>query len=675
MKKHSTTPGVGDDGNYTLVYNAASTFTYDGGIQTILGSGTYGILELTGGEKRIFALDLADANPPDADDGASGLGTQIAAGNVEATTMNSNAKLVVSGDGGNASLDIAGGTLNGAVDITGNDNGSATIITSNGTGANITFNGAVNIAGNTDKPGKIDINGAGVVTIANTGSLVLGGNNTGAILDMAAGSHLNVVGQITNQQTDPTNLVLNNSNAGSTITYAGGQTALATVATHPYSHVVIGGAVGLAGNAYVAGSMELQTGGVFNTIKGGASSDSKDIDDYNKIVFTTNTANLVNENNQDCGEVRGIVARNAWNNTTLYSFNNIATSLKFATSSTSSDKEIGFFVLPNTGPTFKDDQWNVGNQENYVHIARRYIQPYAPNGPVDIAVGTLSMGYTGSERNPNANDDFGGFELNKGYRTFEGQNATNADLLSTAVTETQTDNECFYIAKAANVTSFGEPTYENLASNVATTSQLLITQNAPALITSIRNGRWSDPQTWSAGAQPISSDFVELNHKVWTGDGIGYFDGTGSRKYAKAEHEGAGVNEISTGVYQLAAKLTLMPATSGTSSTPGGGLFIGQSRGGTPSLGTDETGSANDGIYVFGDVINDNTTLAGSGFGSDYGTGGVAYLNAPHSAADLQGIYISPANNTELLKNIFRAKTLENKGSATNFGVAEIGTE
>lgn len=653
-EKHSTTPGIGDDGNYTLTYATGSTFTYDGtNPQTILGgNGTYATLSLTGGEKRIYALDLANANPPGTTDGSSGLGTQLAAGNVVATVMNSatGADLLVSGNGGDVSLNISGGTLAGDVDITGNDNGSATIATNNPTGTPINFDGDVAISGTPGHAGTIDINGTGDVNIGTTGSLALGDAN--AVLDMASGSHLNVEGTITNGATDPTNLVLNNTSGGSTITYAGGQTALPTSAANPYSNVVIGGNVGLGGNAYVAGGMELQTGSEFNTIKGGATPGSINVNDYNKIVFSTETANLVNIDANDCGEVRGIVARSAWNTSTTYSFNNVATSLQFAATPGSS-QEAGFFVLPGTPTTFRDAQWtNVGTNPGQIHIINRFIQPYVQNGPVTIAAGTLSMGYTTGERTA------AGFEDAIGtYRTFEGESATNADLLSTG---DESAPGCFYIAQATSVTSFGEGTYSNLASNVATVSQLLITQNAPALITSVRNGRWSDPQTWNVGAQPISSDFVELSHKIWTGDGVGYLQGAGSRKFSKAEHEGAGVNSLGS-AYQLSAKLTL---------NDGAGLFIGQAVKGTNVGGVaGETGNVNDGIYTFGEVINNNTADATGSF-SPTGTG-VGALPIDFDATGLHGIYVAPANTG----NIFRATTLDNKGSATNFGIAEVGSD
>ncbi|NLJ15096.1 MAG: hypothetical protein GX372_07600 [Ignavibacteria bacterium] len=683
-EKHSTTPGVSDDGNYTLTYNASSTFVYDGDSpQTILGSGKYGILRLTGnGEKRIFALHLATDNPPfGAGSGTSNKGTQLAAGNVEATTMNSDASaaLLVSGNGGAASLDIAGGILNGAVDITGNGNGSATIITSNGTGTDITFNAAVEINGAAGNEGKIDINGAGNVNIGSTGTLTLGDANS--VLDMATGSHLNIDGTIANHNTgDPTNLRLDNSGTGSTITYTGatsGQTALSTSADNPYSHVVIGGTVGLAGDAYVAGGMELQTGGEFNTIKGSATPGSINVNDYNKIVFTTETANLVNENDQDCGEVRGIVARSAWDMATTYRFNNVATTLQFGALPAPTGQEVGFFILPGQAPTFRDDQWSVapsqiGDQEGQVHIIPRHIQAYTQGGHATIVAGSLAMGYTSGERGT------AGFEPDKGYRTFEGQSTTNADLLSTG-TETVSP-QCFYVAQATSVTRFGEAAYSNLATDVATSSQLLITQNAAAVIASVRNGRWSDPETWNVGAQPISSDFVELSHKVWTGDGIGFLTTTNHggtpRKYARAEHQGAGVNNLGS-AYQLAAKVTLLPAvTTGDNLTPGGGLFIGQAHAGNPGGAAGETGVANDGIYTFGLVINNNNQTASGSFASTLpGTGlpvGALQAGTGTLADGLHGIYIAPDNDN----NIFRATTLNNNsGSATNFGIAEIGSD
>ncbi len=662
-EKHSTTPGVGDDGNYTLTYATGSTFTYDGtNPQTILGgNGTYATLSLTGGEKRIYALDLANANPPGTTDGSSGLGTQLAAGNVVANVMNSatGANLLVSGSGGSASLNISGGTLAGAVSITGNTGGSATVITNNATGTPINFDGAVAITGVLGGTGTVDINGAGNVNIGTGGSLALDSEN--AILDMAEGSHLNVQGTITNNATNPTNLVLNNNNNGSTITYAGGQVALATVASNPYSNVVIGSYVDLGGNAYVAGDMTLNSGSLFSTLKkgSGAMPGSTDINDYYKIVFTEEDANLVTGSGT-CGEVRGIVARSAWNTSTTYSFNNVATSLRFGVDPTTG-QEAGFFVLPGTEPDYRDNTWptaSIGTGIGQIHIINRFIQPYVQNGPVTIAAGTLSMGYTTGERTA------AGFEDGKGYRTFEGESTTNADLLSTG-DEAQDANNCFYVAQATGVTSFGEAAYSNLASNVAVGSQLLITQNAPALITSVRNGRWSDPLTWNTGTQPISSDFVELSHKIWTGDGVGYLAGAGSRKFSRAEHQGAGVNNLGS-AYQLSAKLTL---------NDGAGLFIGQAIAGNSGSYTGETGVVNDGIYTFGDVINNNTTAAGGSFvPNPGGTGGVTALSGGTTGTDatgLNGIYVVPANTG----NIFRATTLDNKGSATNFGIAEVGSD
>ncbi|NLJ15097.1 MAG: hypothetical protein GX372_07605 [Ignavibacteria bacterium] len=397
-----------------------------------------------------------------------------------------------------------------------------------------------------------------------------------------------------------------------------------------------------------------------NTRKGSAAGLITDRGDYNRIIFTRNPIASC-ANNMNNSEIIGIVARNTWNNTINYRFNNNETGMQFANASPNNNREmVGFFVIPEILPT-KIGTWtesatapNINNDDR--EILHRLIEIVVEDDNrtqsstiFNIAGNSLQFKYTNNDRTY-----FPAYPSTKQIRIFEGYGNTSTQppmALTPYIDEEQINS--YYVAQLNSVTSIGGTPANANSNDIAEASQIIIAQNTVGKITSVRNGRWSDPQTWDAGSQPTILDTAVIRHAIWTGDGLGYIAGTNSRIWDRAEHDVIGSEN---GITKLVAVTRL---------ENNGVLFIGNSRG-SGANNINATSGINNSIYDFGIIINENTLTSAN-------LGDINELsNTGTDLTGFHGIYITEGSK---LNNIFRAINVSNSGNIVNYGILEIGKE
>lgn len=488
--------------------------------------------------------------------------------------------------------------------------------------------------------------------------------NQNSYLQLLAGA------EIHNNSTEKTNMSFNASTSPATIEYNDGEIMptvdvnfdQASQMGNAYGRVIINGNTTLPdGDIYIAGNVNnaltINNNINVNTKKRSVVGTSTNRGDYNRIIFTRNPITSY-ANNINNAEIIGIVTRNTWNNTISYRFNNNETGMQFGNASPNNNREmVGFFVVPEVLPS-KIGDWtesatlpSVNNDDR--EILHRLIELVIEDDNrtqsstiFNIAENSLQVKYTNNDRTY--------FSSTKQIRIFEGYGNTSNEpplALSKYINEEQTNG--YYVAKLNSVTSIGGTSVNASYNDIAEASQIIIAQNIASIVTSIRNGRWSDPGTWDAGSQPMLADTAVLRHAVWTGDGLGYITGTNSRVWDRAEHDVIGSEN---GITKLVAVTKL---------ENNGILFIGNSRG-TGADNLNGTSGINNSIYDFGIIINNNTNLSTV-------LGDINELsNTGTDLTGFQGIYITEGSK---LNNIFRAINVNNSGNIVNYGILEIGKE
>lgn len=500
-------------------------------------------------------------------------------------------------------------------------------------------------------------------------------NDNFAKLIMNQNSYLQLLSgaEIHNNSIERTNMSFNASTSPATIEYNAGE-IMPTVDVNfdqvsqmgnAYGRVIINGSATLPnGDIYIAGNVDnaltINNNITVNTKKGSVAGTSTNREDYNRIIFTRNPITSY-ANNINNSEIIGIVARNTWNNTTNYRFNNNETGMQFANASPIDNREmVGFFVVPEILPS-KIGDWtesatlpNVNDNDR--EILHRLIELVIENDNriqsstiFNIVENSLQVKYTDNDRTY-----FPTYPSTKPIRIFEGYGNTSNEppmALTRYINEEQING--YYVAKLNSITSIGGISFSTNNNDIAEASQIIIAQNIATKVTSVRNGRWSDPETWDAGSQPMLADTAVIKHSIWTGDGLGYITGTNSRVWDRAEHDLLGSEN---GLTKLVAVTRL---------ENDGVLFIGNSRG-SGADNINATSGINNSIYDFGIIINENTNPSTN-------LGDMNELSS--TGTDLtgfQGIYITKGSE---LNNIFRAINVSNSGNIVNYGILEVGKE
>jgi hypothetical protein len=470
---------AGGDRIYT-----GSTVTYDGGTATTgaatqivaaenTGNGT-GYNDLVFSENALKTL-------------SSGLAYVGGTTDVLATSAGSG----VSIDGATSALQAVGAftQATGAGDYSLN-NGGLTDLEGDGNiiDANLAVNNGTLTLGDGSNAYSTTINNAGSLNLANAAT---------AVLNVDASATMNVNGGFTNL-----NLARDNQTfAGtSTVDYQDGASDVVTTApTNPYGNFIISNTAdispknngGTEDDINVATSFEMSGGSDLVMI--GATDGA--------VNFTNATSGNVTYAGQE--EVIGRFRRtHAFADAGTYVFGNAGTSMNFATA-------------PTTGTYFEVNMNKDGSTENYDNtrdVDRDVNLAYDNTG----WTGTAQVGYTA--------DDIPGTWI-AGYtedqiRYLEGNADPENERIATGnayVRNTAGSGPNGFSTVALPGMTYAAADLDFDTDAGFFSSNELILRAGPGVVVSINPGRWSNPDTWDSGAEPLSFDSVVVRHNVWAG--------------------------------------------------------------------------------------------------------------------------------------------------------------
>lgn len=561
-----------------------------------------------------------------------------------------------------STVDIASGDFN----IEGQGNGifNGVVTIANGAmnmnavaNGNATYNANVNI----NNAGLFLLNGAGTATFeaASTVAVAAGGtlrsndgvagqidingnlslaNDATALLDLGDNTQMFVAGAFTNALDLRTNMLFGD---GSTVTYDGavGQAIMTTVTTNPgndYFNLSILGAAGNKVPVNNATSPNINLRGDFTLGNAG---------DYLLDMAGVNSAAYVNisgngdANFSGVSEVFGKFRRTGFAaGATVYNFNNAQTQLTFSTAPTQ------FFQLDVRRNTAPDITKIAGPTPPVVDINRRITVERNLGAGTDGEISKIRLAYLPAEYTGTRADRL---RLLEAY----GDASVHGDKITTGIPITTRDIDAAGFDYLELDGANNPPSQHMLAITdnygtpgniweVSRNSDIVITDEVGLMI-SIRNGRWSDPETWDEGRKPISEDNCIVRHVVWTGYDQAAF---GSRAWTDNEESTPGLVNSNGGVV-LANSVTIANST-----YPNGGpersLLIGNE---DNAAGT---------VMVFG-----VSTGLGNGMFNLQETAAGAWAPNWANSANLQGLWVlAPGGYTPVI----RTSQLENRGSINN---------
>lgn len=500
---------------------------------------------------------------------------------------------------------------------------------------------------------KLALTSTGTFTVGATTSLALGNSATNSLIDMAAGSRLDVAGSFTNGFDDRTNMTFNGS---STVTYSGAganQLMLSTVATNKYGNLVTTGGSKRVGTSatvtdiYVATSLAVGTPSTPTSYidlepatKGSVGTMPGHIID---VAAAAGNLTFGSGDDISINYITGQVRRSGTLVTTVtYNFNNNATQMTF--SNVTGTTNVSAFVYPNAKPdtyTLAADAWEVNRT---IQLA------YTGTAPIMSAI---KAGYLIGELDP-ASDatrmKFGeGFDVtkNKEKVTMQGQ-----PIVRTSNSTTQ------LLALSGGTIAFeATPHTMDDYGKFTTGSALLFSTKNPMY--TIADGRWTQPATWDEGIIPTQFDSAVVRHFVYTG--IDVAGGTyGTSGYDVDEVNGYGTtNDANAAAYAI----TIIEKDAVNFKHPA--LLIGNKDASiTASTNLFRTRLASSAGFLVPGILNLNTTA---------GDASAADVTTYSPATDLvHGLYI--ANTTGGAPGAFGAAQLTNNGTVVNnSGTIELG--
>jgi hypothetical protein len=597
-------------GSYTLGGSAgdrtyAGYFNYDGDdAQEILaengagGTNSYVNLHLTGGANAAKTISGGDSVVVD------GTFLHNAASGFDIT------------DGAFSLVDDTDATINQNVNI----NGSGTSFNILGTsGANIASNSTFTV-----ELGTLNNSATGDSLVVETGSTLNLVDENGE-LNLAANSETNIIGSFTNGAADGSRTNLD-ADTASTVYYSGdAQTLIATDYTNPFGNLVFNTTNGITAGDSVHVNNDLSVNDDVDATGGQVVMMENDQGD-NNIFYTNDT------------EIEGYVA---WRDITAGSFkqfNNANTGMQFETAPNGTTTP--FVALNVTQATAPD---NASDYDAAEDVNRRIEILYSGDAQID----TLSFGWDASE------DPSGGvatMRFAEGYDSNDPKQKLTRQGNEYNLGGTGSDPRWVgYGGGSGNGINLWEsPTagQDNSSSDrnffLADGSQILLT-NSSANMISVQSGRWTDPDTWDEGRAPESTDTVEIEHVVYTGDNSGPWS-----TQAFDDDEAQGVN--------WALKIYVNDIS-------GAALVVGNQ--------DSDMGGIND------DVLFGTEYVANSGI-VNRNTNANTWTRTAANTTGLNGVYILTCDDTDptfpaTFKPVFSVRTFENAGAVVNESVIEIG--
>ncbi len=262
-----------------------------------------------------------------------------------------------------------------------------------------------------------------------------------------------------------------------------------------------------------------------------------------KIMLYNKTANIKFDTR--IGEIDGWVQYGATYNSSSfvllknkeYTYNNYETKLKFDSSQTGNNLNLYFAAL-NVHPKIKPSKAKYTPSIAHLIADREIEFTYLTNTNY-IRLKELSLGFKKNEFGTdqtlaefvyNRSKLTEGFKLNADYSSDRPQSVINTDgtrniskPVWTAISEMEVFPVKFETTGQGLILLNPNPGQSGAIANAPGTfdqifsKSQLIFDATPSKLFSVRNGRWSDPQTWDAAITPTASDSVEIRHIVYTG--------------------------------------------------------------------------------------------------------------------------------------------------------------
>lgn len=409
-------------------------------------------------------------------------GLQVGAGYITGTSG-----LVVSGDlflvGDNTTIS----TLSGVVTV--QDEGTINF----GAGAFL-FDGNVDVTNGS----LVATNGDGLVTIGSSSDLTLGATGN---LNFDENTNLVITGTIANNG-DGTNLLLN---CLSTVTYNGAidQLVMPTIASNPYGNLVLdngnkeGGSASYGYDFHLCNNFTINaTGGNFDIYKDNANPGKLFMQKVDASVTYGGNQEVVGSMNR----VTDVTARD-------YTFNNAQTKLSLV-DDVNNPESYELLILPgNNLNTMFDEEKDVNR-----NVTVDYTQDAVNNGNFKMS---LQIAYLKNETTGWSGVDY----TEDNLRFWEANTAV--EKIGTGFEPDRTASDApavgdFGTVKVVEIEKATAGALPNDIDKFFASNDILL-RTGPTIFYSIRDGRWSNPNTWDEGTWPKENDAAELRHMVYVG--------------------------------------------------------------------------------------------------------------------------------------------------------------
>lgn len=544
---------------------------------------------------------------------------------------------------GGLTLGLLASTLNGKVVIDRGESGVAAVLNL-GDGA-LTLNGVIDVTNGSIISGTTD----GLLTIGATGALTL--NTASSVLNIGDGRVLDIKGSATNIA-DGTNLLFE---CTSTVKYSStvaGQIIMPTLYSalnadkHMYGNLELSGEAKVGGfvSAYAADKSNINICTSFKLADGDLTMNvTGPVTGYvylDKVASDNVTYGATGTGTE---EVIGGFRRKlngAANDGTQYVYNNAKTSVAFPAADGIVPTTVGGYyqldVKKGTSPSM---------YESTTDVKRKITVSYTYTG---MSYALRAGYYTSELASAVTNEPI--------LKFFEATSSAIEKVAGSGYDRTDIPGTGMHSLTMKGIIDGSDPVEGTIEKVIANNNDLVL--RASNSMISVKNGRWSNPNTWDDGRTPTSDDNVEIRTVVYAGinatNFAGSIDLTGSRidnKYPEStDYPVDGTNP--TGA---PAANTIKIANIGN-----GSLLIGNDDNNAAFVFKTKSQAANSFINENFDTTSpvDLTAIATKG---------------AVNATDMYGLWITGFSSGATVIPAINTYQLVNKGAVTNQGIIEIG--
>lgn len=376
-------------------------------------------------------------------------------------------------------------------------NGSNSVVNLTNNSANLSLgNNSTFLA---DNGGRVNISSTNqpAALIVSTGSTFrLGNTATGGLFFLTGTANMNVLGTYVNQLPALTNAFYD---CGTTVRYlatANGQTIQATASAEPNRYgklETVGGNKTTNGDVHVKCGLGVNPGnGPIHQINTGTST----LFVYNgNPTLTPVTYDSALTDCQSGSEVLGnmrVEVPTTIGTTNSLTFNNRFTSVRFSTATNPPAN-----VTINSQPATNPNNYVAGSDVNR-KITVSYASPTTGTANWNA---TIRGGFRPAEAS-----GLTGLASLANLRTFNSPVSINPTMIGSNYQRFTTTGCQFFWLQA-----------DDINPNNLTSGGDLLFRGGPGIVFSGRDGRWSNPATWTNGAEPLPFDTVVVRHNVWAG--------------------------------------------------------------------------------------------------------------------------------------------------------------